>query len=304
MKITLYMTEKRREAKLREILTSGFERHGETVDFASVKAFDDYREFDKRHTDIAVFVGVKSKDMYETCLAAGVIPMLIDKGYVRSQLYYRVSLGGYQPPYFDELDFDDTRFKTMKIPLKPRRLGGTKVIFAGSSHKYCQFHELGNVNEYARTVCAEINHYVNGRKKVVYRPKPSWWQNKSEKKNRIAPERRLPPNVEFSHPSRYLRDELYNTFCLVTHGSNSALEALVNGVPVVMLSEKGVNPAWPLCEHNIKNVLNPFWPDDRARLKVFSNLAWCQFTESEIANGLMWSVHRQWAGLAPQRAMC
>lgn len=288
MKITLYLSKKVREQQLRDALTKGFTKHSETVVNASTEYFDNQK------TDLAVFVGVKSRRLFESCAKAGVPTLLIDKAYfARTQGYYRVSLGGYQPPYLDDFEAPDaTRLNALGVQLQPRRIGGRKVVFAGSSQKYCQFHGLGDVNEYARRVCADLNNRLKGEKQVVYRPKPSWWANHNTGYT--------PPKTEFSGPHDSFRELLVNAHCLVTHGSNAAIEALCAGIPVIALSNKSVTPVYDLCEHRIFNVHKPAWPTDTERIRIMSKLAWCQFNMSEIANGFMWSVLIPWYGYQPK----
>lgn len=291
MNITLYMSHSKRETLLSDALTKGFRRHG-----LKVGRISNSEEIDPT-LDLAVFVGVKSRRLYRSCIQAGVIPLLIDKGYFRNKEYYRASLGGYQPPYLLDMRKPPDRLNKFGVLLHPRRIGGSRVIFAGSSRKYCDFHELGDVNDYARRVCAELYFKLQGKKRIIYRPKPSWWANHGAYENKLdGGFYHLPPHTEFSSPNELLSHLLPDAHCLVTHGSNAAVDALIAGVPVILLSKRGVSPVYDLCDHSIENVLSPRWVCNADRLAILSNLAHCQFTPAEMADGTMWSELKQWYG--------
>lgn len=294
MRVTLYLSTNRRETELKNILTRGFKQHGINVDYSSNS---DWAEI---NTDLAVFVGVKSRKLYRACIEAGVVPLFIDKAYFRtptSDYYYRASLGGYQPPYLRDMKKSSDRLERLKVKLHPRRIGGSRVVFAGSSRKYCEFHEIGDVHEYARRVCTELYFKLHGKKRIIYRPKPSWWSNHGAYETKVDNDvYRVPAHTEFSSPNELLSHILPDTHCLVTHGSNAAVEALVAGVPVIMLSNRGASPVYDLCDHQLDNVLNPYWPSNKERITILSNLAHCQFSLEEMANGTMWEELKQWYG--------
>lgn len=293
MKVTLLIGSSRRDEAIRSALVSGFKACGEKVEDIRTDKLDDVTLPD---TDLAVFFGLRCMRLFWECERRGIPTLLIDKGYFNRGLYYRVSLGGYQPPYFHELDCDDSRLRYIGVRLKPRNLGGNLVIYAGSSEQYARFHDIKDVHAYAEQVCDKLVTQLRGRKRVVYRPKPSWWKGREEKDKETP----VPDSAAFMDISLKLSNYLKSTYCLVTHGSNAAVEALINGVPVIMLSEPGVNPVLPLCETKLEMVSAPYWPEDTERMKLLSNLAWCQFTTKEIEKGFMWNTIRQWYGYKPK----
>lgn len=292
MKIVLYLSDKKREQSFHSALIQGFTKHGEQVEYVPRGSFK--TEGLKPGADIAVFVGVKSRPIYQECRAQGVTTLLIDKGYFRNREYYRFALGDYQPPYLEKMEMPPQRMQHLGVRLRPRH-SGNYVIYAGSSHKYCTFHGLGDVNDYARQVCANLNAIIKGEKTLIYRPKPSWWAKDTSTIKRISPDRdNLPANTVFSGPDELLSQLLPDAHCLVTHGSTAALDALAAGVPVLLLSEQGVSPAWYMSEHDMDNVLSPYWPSDAKRERLFANLAYCQFSVSEMASGFAWEHLKPW----------
>lgn len=296
MKVILYLSSKKREQEFHQALVSGIRMHGDECEYIAKQDFG--IEGLPPDTDVVVMVGVKSWRVYRECQARGVKVLLIDKGYFRNREYYRFSLGGYQPPYLWRMNKPQSRMLQLGVRLRPRNTEGKTIIYAGSSHKYCNFHGIEDVNEYARKVCAELVEHAAGKYQVIYRPKPSWWAKGEETAKRTAPDyEHLPPNTKFSGPDELLSQLLPDCHCLVTHGSTAALDALAAGVPVHLLSQEGVSPAWGLCETNIANISNPYWPSDGDRTLVFSNLAWCQFNVTEMRNGTAWANLKPWSEL-------
>lgn len=72
---------------------------------------------------------------------------------------------------------------------------------------------------------------------------------------------------------------LSNCWCVVTHSSNTAIVALLNGIPVITLGESAASP----CSWDFKNIEAPDWVDNREPL--FHHLAYNQFTLEEIRDG-------------------
>ena len=288
MNITLYLSVKERERSLREALIKGFERHGDKVRSMLRKEFG--TDTAASTDDMAIFVGVKSLRIWKQCMASGRQVMIIDKGYFGRADYSRMSINGFQPPYLDKMGYDSTRLNRLSVVLKPKSIGGNTVIYAGSSAKYCDFHELGDVTAYAHKVCADLMPHLGDRLRLIYRPKPSWWANEDTDVAKTVPE-----GARLSPPTENFAPLLRSAHCVVTHGSNAAIEALAAGVPVLLTSGPGISAVHELCEHSVHNLQRPFWPSEAERQKKMNNLAWCQFNVNEIANGFAWEHLKRWS---------
>ena len=75
-----------------------------------------------------------------------------------------------------------------------------------------------------------------------------------------------------------LKKELEDCWCVVTHSSNTAIVALLQGIPVITLGESAAAPVSWKFEH----IENPWWPD---REPLFHWLAYQQFTLDEMRDG-------------------
>lgn len=292
MKITCYLSTNDREQEIGRALRMGVTKAGDEV---TLKTRTDFWEGGTDDgADVICVVGVKSKKMFDDCKAMGKIPLIIDKGYYGRGEMYRMSLGSYQPEYIGGIIADmwedpvvfHSRLNACGMRIKPRQLGGHAVMYVGSSQKYCNFHELGDNNDYARKVVGEIHKYWTGPERhVIYRPKPSWWakMKAGERRDDLAD-----LGVTFSGPNVQFAKELTRCRAVVTHGSNGAAEALAAGVPCIMLSPEGTSPVWHLCGHDLKELEDPFFPRVDDIHRTLAAMGWCQFSISEMAHGLAW----------------
>lgn len=281
MKAVSYLSTNGREQEIGRALAAGFAKHG--VEYEGKLRSDFWAGNIDPSADIVIFVGVKSRRMFADCTAQGKVPLLIDKGYFGRGEYYRMSLGAYQPPDLMKKCADGLRFrKVMPGGIQPQGRSGHAVMYCGSSQKYCNFHELGDNNDYAAKICAEIRQHWDGP--IIYRPKPSWWA-----KTKAGERREVPPGTVLSGSEEQFVKVMSRCHAIVTHGSNGAAEALAFGLPVVMTSEEGVSPVWSLCEHEMTNIEYPFRPKVEDIQHVLFAMAHYQFTVAEMASGLAWS---------------
>lgn len=78
-----------------------------------------------------------------------------------------------------------------------------------------------------------------------------------------------------------LDDVFKDCWCLITHSSNTAVDALLSGIPIITLGESACEPlSW-----SFGHIENPYWPE---REGFFHGLAWEQWTLSEMSNGAIW----------------
>lgn len=132
--------------------------------------------------------------------------------------------------------------------------------------------------EWERNAVAALRKVTD--RKIVYRPKPSWTGAKPIE------------GTSFSPRSESLNDVLRDCHAVVTHHSNTAVDALVAGVPVFCL--EGV--ASPLALDDLASIENPVTPDGREQWAA--DVAWTQFSVKEMQCGLAWR-HLKDEGVVP-----
>ena len=84
-------------------------------------------------------------------------------------------------------------------------------------------------------------------------------------------------------PGPPLHTFLKDAWAVVTLNSNSAVEAAIEGIPVFAFDIGSM--AWEIAEHDLEALGNPKTPD---RAQWLANLAYAQWTPSELSQGLAW----------------
>ena len=288
IRVVFYASDKPREIMLARALEKGVRSHGDAFETRRTFDYGETQEGDDRKypgpspdTDVAVCFGVKgkSRQIVNDHLAVGKSTLFMDKGYSRQSgegghtEYSRISVNGSDPlHYFMREDHRSDRWKALEVIVKPRQNGyNGNVLFCGSSLKYHIFHNLDDPTTYAESLFKKLRKLTE--RHLIYRPKPSW---------KAA---RPIGGTSFSNGSTSIAEALRGCHCLVTHGSAAALDAIVNGVPVIVL---GGSIAKPVSDTVIEHVEKPFWPDDKLRSRWFNAMAYCQWTTEELRTGEAW----------------
>jgi hypothetical protein len=263
MNIAIYKSPTRREEWVVSSLANGFKRHGVNITVIPKPS----NPVIPTGTDLVVFIGVKSRKIRDVCVRAGVPYLLIDKGYFQRWKYHRFALNGFTPCYLGSGFSDPTRFKNLKIKLgNVRHPSASRVVFVGFDNKYAAFHGLDDATEYATNVNAKLESIIYGTSLKLFT------RNRSDRA--AMPFSALLPTC----------------YCVVVHGSIAGVEAIIGGVPVISLGGRAANVVHDLSNTTLESVINPQRPNEESVAKRLAELAWCQFTTEEIAQGLAWGT--------------
>jgi hypothetical protein len=137
---------------------------------------------------------------------------------------------------------------------------------------------LGNANEYAKNIVNTIKNKTVYR--IWYRPKPSFKEASPIEGTYYDRERGR-------HALNLL---LENTHLIITDGSYISSQAVINGVPAIVLNG-GI--AYSVTGHTLDNIEDPYWPSKRKRLNWYADIGYSHYTIPEIASGLAWEVMKQ-----------
>lgn len=283
MKVTFWHSDKPRERILADAFRDGVRAHGDEIELRPLQP-----EVEVAQADVAVMVGVKSRALFHAHWQAGIHTVMLDKGYTRHAAkgpvkiweFWRTSVNGHHPTakLMDTLrPFD--RIERLGIPVVPWRKEGKHIVIAGSSQKYHDFYGLKEPTGWAKKLVRRIREVEAGgsEREIVYRPKPSW-------KEAVPIE-----GTRFSTNPETIEEVLRGAHCLVTHGSNACFEAVVMGVPCIILGD-GV--AKPISSTAIEDLASPTLASPSARAQWMANLAYCQWTQPEFASGEAWAILR------------
>lgn len=230
-------------------------------------------------TDVAVFFGVKGKSrrIMDDHLSMDRHTVMLDKGYSRSKgenghtEYSRTIINGPHPiGYMMRKEYSDDRFSRLGISIANRRNQSKDghILFCGSTSKYHDFNGIGDPTEYAQHTFNKIRKI--SQRHFVYRPKPS---------AKAAPSI---PGASYSGGSTSMADALRGCHVVVTHGSSAAMDAVLAGVPALIL---GRSIASPVSESDLANIENPFYPGTDLLHKWANSMAYCQWTNNELRSG-------------------
>lgn len=203
----------------------------------------------------------------------------IDKSYTRNNNRIRVALNCHNP-------WADAHMKTWP---HDRRLGlgwhpaewcdrpGGVILIAGSSEKFHVQHGLPHPTLYASRLIEEIRQHSS--RTIVYRPKPSWRDAVPIDGALFSGDRR-----------KTLASDLKRAHCMVTYGSNASFEALLAGVPQIVL---GTAVARLVSCTQIDRVERPFRAPVSDVLNLLNGLAYHDWALTEVADGRAWSHIRR-----------
>jgi hypothetical protein len=184
-----------------------------------------------------------------------------DLGYWRRESFYRFSINGWSPQL--KRGMPAGRFLSLGLDIKPWRAAGDEIIVAGSTAKACREHGMG-YQEWEREAVRKLK---GMGKRVVYRPKP----------NDLSAQP-IPGAIMDRRP---ISEALENCWAWVTHHSNSAVDALLAGVPVHC--ETGVASHFSVPLESLAD------PELRGgREQFLYDVAWLQWTLEEMRSGEAW----------------
>ena len=185
--------------------------------------------------------------------------IVIDTGYLRRDRHYMVGLGGLNGRAdFKNENSPSDRWDKLGLELKPYRETGKHVLVCSQipwdasvqDHKH---------PEWMQWITETLPKYTD--RPIIYRPHP-----------KITPYQ-MPP----------IEEVLRDCWCLITFSGNSAVDALIAGIPAISCDEGSM--AWPICDKSITVVASPSKP---WREPWVHNLAYCQWNEEEMKEGLPW----------------
>lgn len=174
--------------------------------------------------------------------------------------YYRWTLNAYQMRQVRDVPGD--RWAALDQPLWPWSRNGRHIVVAEPSPTYQRFHGIEGWTERALDALDKLTD-----RPVIVRDK--------EMQRRGTD--RMPGG-------RLLRDDLNGAHCLVTHGSNAAVEAVIMGCPVFVHEDSAASLVGLT---DLSEIERPVYPD---RERWAWSLAYSQVSEAEILNGTVWRL--------------
>lgn len=278
MKVIGFHSAKETDAEVVRSVIDGARLAGEK---AKVYTAEDYP--DDIDCDAVVIFGIKGREKFNAYRKAGVQTIYVDKGYDRrvkivehgrkkKLVFWRVAVNAHHPTdLLETMRAPADRWESLQTPILPWREEGGHIVLAGSSGKFHKFRAIEDPTTYANKIASEIARRSN--RQILYRPKPSW-------KDAVPV-----PGTIFDDIERSIESALKGAHALVTYGSNSCYEAVLAGIPCIVLGDA---VARPISSTSLDDIEKPRQAPRSARLQWLRNIAYCQWTTDEFKSGAAW----------------
>lgn len=183
--------------------------------------------------------------------------------------YHKLCVNDRHPgDYFMNDPINESRLKALGVGIAPWRTEGSHILVAGMSAKAAKAAGI-KPGQWERQAIEQIREYTG--RKIIYRPKPNCRFSAGI------------PGIEEDRSKRPIAEALKDCHALVTYHSNSAVDALMHGVPVYC--EGGA--AKPLSMPTLADIADPPLPGDRRRWA--SALACAQWDLAEMRTATPWN---------------
>lgn len=167
--------------------------------------------------------------------------------------FYRFHLNAFQMR--EIRDVPDDRWRALKTDVWPWQCTGRHIVVAEPSETYERFHGI-----------------------------EGWTMRTVKRLNELTDRPLLIRNKEMQRSGRKLHEDIKGAHCLVTHGSNAAVEAVIMGCPVFVHQDSA---AALVGRCDLGRIEEPYYPD---RHRWLNSLAFSQFNEAELVDGTLWKM--------------
>ena len=233
----------------------------------------DSKSYTGVNSDYAVFYGLASglSKIFEDYKREATA-VYIDLGYWQRSIktrydgYHKLVVNSRHPTtYFQRQAHCLQRFRDLNLKIKPwQKAEGGGILLASMSQKAAIAEGLLPFAWEQQALRSLLKHTD---RVVTYRPKPNCPRARPIKGALFDKRMALPLALQHCH-------------AVVTRQSNTAVDALLSGVPV--FCELGV--ASVMGHSDLTQIESPRYPDNREQWAA--DIAWCQFTTAEIKAGL------------------
>lgn len=240
--------------------------------------------------DVLVFWGIggDAKQVHDLFKAKGKHVVILDKPYTRNPpgtenkpRYWlmRVSVDALHPTdYFQHKPRKSRRWDDLKIEVQPYLLKHQSdrgvILFDGASNKYCLWQDLPPWPEWGQQMVDKIATYT--KRPIIYRPRPS---------------HNAAPHVTGAKLSeRPIEEDFDIAGIVVSHGGNIGYDSVIRGLPHFAI---GNSVASPISRTNWDKLNEPYIPSDQQRMQWLYDLAYCQWSIDEFAEGAGWRYVRE-----------
>lgn len=234
----------------------------------------------RENEDVAVIWSVlwsgrmrNNYQVYQDCIRAGKPVVIIEVGNLKRGTTWRISLNHINNLgiFGNDTNLDQNRPEKLGVmlqPLQEKRRG--EILIACQHHESLQWEGMPPMAKWCEDIISKVRQYSNRR--IIVRAHPR------------APFTFKMPNIIVEKPQRVPNtyddfDIFYNYHCVINHNAGAAVQAAIQGVPVIC---DNTSLAAPIT-FNLENLENPYLPD---REEWFLKLCHTEWTVEEISQGI------------------
>lgn len=282
--VVFYTSPKEHRLEIAETFAQGVRRHGDNITFHPLSL---NMQFPACY-HAAVIIGNKTKYLLDPIAERGYPIISLDRAYAtlesnagelsRIRDYSRVSINGSHPmDYLGKLAMPDDRRKLFNWEPKPWH-EGKYVVLAGAARSYYDRKGITDIRSHVIQLVDDIK--LHTKRQVLFRVKPNM------RKDFGGP---LPNAIDASHKIYDLPTLFADCHCLVVEESSIAVEALLSGVPAVVL---GPSPTRYISSTELAHVESPDLATHAAKVRLLNDLAYFQYNQVEYEDGTAWGFLR------------
>lgn len=214
-----------------------------------------------------------NKLIYEKCLQENRPILIIEVGNLKRGDTWRVSLSNINNLgiFGNQTNLDYSRPEKLSIELKPiPPIRRGEILVACQHQESLQWQGMPLMKDWLETTIKKIKQHTNRRIRARYHPRSVFPFKMSD----IIIER--PTKIQGTYDDF---DIFYNYHCVINHNSGPAVQACINGIPILCDSSSLASPMsikWEELE-------NPYVPD---REEWFVKLCHTEWTVDEISQGV------------------
>ena len=214
-----------------------------------------------------------NRGIYETCIRENKPVVIIEVGNLKRNSLWRICLNNINGlgTFGNNQNLDATRPEKLGVKLQsPPSVRRGEILIAAQHEHSLQWTGMPTMRAWTENIVAEIKKHTNRR--IVVRPHPR------------SPFPVKIPGVLLDSPKRVPNtyddfNIFYNYHCVINHNSGPAVQAAIEGVPIICDSSSLAGELSSKLE-NIENVLLP------DRTEWFLKLCHTEWTVDEIAKGI------------------
>ena len=213
--------------------------------------------------------------------------VVLEVGGLKRNITFKMGINGInREADFANDSFDSHRWPKFNLEMKPWRQHGKTIIICGQHDSSHQWRGKPSMSTWMDEQIAEIRRYSS--RPILVRPHPrnsfDFDQKKFKDVIMIKPkmEEKTYDDTDFKKVL-----SLHDAWAVVNHSANTAIESVINGVPVFV---GDASLCYDVGNHSFANVEDPHMP---CRIDWANRLAYTEWTTQEIREGLPWSRLRK-----------